>query len=143
MLSNKETSHMARYALVSMSYEKAGEALLNGLNKVSEPLKVGIIDSLGDMQYKRAVPDLITLLDVASVTNNATRALGLIGTPEVADQLIPRLSKTTGKAYQVTAQALLRCAENQVKIGNNPEAGFGVSPLRRLLQNSFGSRRLT
>ena len=122
MLSNKETSHMARYALVSMSYEKAGEALLNGLNKVSEPLKVGIIDSLGDMQYKRAVPDLITLLDVASVANNATRALGLIGTTEVADQLIPRLSKTTGKAYQVTAQALLRCAENQVKIGNNPEA---------------------
>ena len=87
---------MARYALVSMSYEKAGEALLNGLNKVSEPLKVGIIDSLGDMQYKRAVPDLITLLDVVSI-NNATRALGLIGTPE-ADQLIPRLSKTTGKA---------------------------------------------
>ena len=122
MLSDQETSHMARYALASMTYEEAGKALHNNLNKVSEQLMAGIIDSLGDIRYQKAIPDLIPLLDRASVANNATRALGLIGTIDAADLLIPRLSKTTGKAYQVTAQALLRCAENQIKTGNNKEA---------------------
>ena len=122
MLSDRETSHMARYALASMPYEEAGQVLHSNLNEVSEPLMAGIIDSLGDIRYQKSVPDLISLLDRASVANNATRALGLIGTSGVSDQLIPRLSKTTGKAYQVTAQALLRCAENQTRIGNNQEA---------------------
>ena len=122
MLSDQETSHMARYALASMTYEEAGKALHNNLNKVSEQLMAGIIDSLGDISYQKAIPDLIPLLDRASVANNATRALGLIGAIDVADLLIPRLSKTTGKAYQFTAQALLRCAENQIKTGNNKEA---------------------
>ena len=122
MLDDKEASHMARYALASMNYKEAGQALHNNLNKVSEPLMAGIIDSLGDIRYQKAIPDLIPLLDRASVANNVTRALGLIGATGVADILIPRLSKTTGKAYQVTAQALLRSAENQIKNGNNKEA---------------------
>ena len=116
MLSYYDTSHMARYALASMPYEEAGQVLHSNLNKVSEPLMTGIIDSLGDIRYQKSVPDLISLLDRASVANNATRALGLIGTSGVSDQLIPSLSKTTGKAYQVTAQALLRSAENQTRI---------------------------
>ena len=122
LLSEQEISHMARYVLASMQYEEAGTALHLSLNTVQDKLKQGIIDSLGDIRYKKAVPDLIRLLDTASVSNNATRALGLIGGDSVSEHLLPRLSKTTGKAYRYTVQALLRCAESYLEKGNKEKA---------------------
>ena len=110
LLSDQESGHMARYVLASMQYKEAGAALHQSLNTVQDKLRQGIIDSLGDIRYKKAIPDLIELLDTASVANNATRALGLIGGDSTMNHLLPRLSKTTGKSYRCTVQALLRCA---------------------------------
>ena len=118
LLSDQESGHMARYVLASMQFEEAGAALHQSLNTVQDKLKQGIIDSLGDIRYKKAVPDLIKLLDTASVANNATRALGLIGGDSTMNHLLPRLSKTTGKSYRCTVQALLRCAQIYLKKGN-------------------------
>jgi len=122
LLSDQENGHMARYVLASMQYEEAGAALHQSLNTVQDKLKQGIIDSLGDIRYKKAVPDLIKLLDTASVANNATRALGLIGGDSTMNHLLPRLSKTTGKSYRCTVQALLRCAEIYLEKGNKEKA---------------------
>jgi len=122
LLNDQEIGHMARYVLASMQYEEAGAALHQSLGTVQDKLKQGIIDSLGDIRYKEAVPDLIKLLDTASVSNNATRALGLIGGDSVGNYLLPRLSKTTGKAYRCTVQALLRCAESYIEKGNKEKA---------------------
>ncbi|NRB44033.1 MAG: HEAT repeat domain-containing protein, partial [Verrucomicrobiales bacterium] len=122
LLSDQESGHMARYVLASMQFEEAGAALHQSLNTVQDKLKQGIIDSLGDIRYKKAVPDLIKLLDTASVANNATRALGLIGGDSTMNHLLPRLSKTTGKSYRCTVQALLRCAEIYLEKGNTEKA---------------------
>ena len=122
LLSDQESGHMARYVLASMQFEEAGAALHQSLNTVQDKLKQGIIDSLGDIRYKKAVPDLIKLLDTASVANNATRALGLIGGDSTMNHLLPRLSKTTGKSYRCTVQALLRCAEIYLEKGNKEKA---------------------
>ncbi|MDC0048032.1 HEAT repeat domain-containing protein [Verrucomicrobia bacterium] len=122
LLKDQEIGHMARYVLASMQYEEAGAALHQSLDTVQDKLKQGIIDSLGDIRYKKAVPDLIKLLDTASVSNNATRALGLIGGDSVGELLVPRLSKTTGKAYRCTVQALLRCAESYLEEGDKEKA---------------------
>ncbi|MDP6859119.1 MAG: HEAT repeat domain-containing protein, partial [Verrucomicrobiales bacterium] len=122
LLSDQEIGHMARYVLASMQYEEAGAALHQSLNMVQDKLRQGIIDSLGDIRYKKAVPDLIKLLDTASVANNATRALGLIGGDNTMNHLLPRLSKTTGKSYRCTVQALLRCAEIYLEKGNKEKA---------------------
>ena len=122
LLSDQESGHMARYVLASMQFEEAGAALHQSLNTVQDKLKQGIIDSLGDIRYEKAVPDLIKLLDTASVANNATRALGLIGGDSTMNHLLPRLSKTTGKSYRCTVQALLRCAEIYLKKGNKEKA---------------------
>ena len=122
LLSDQESGHMARYVLASMQFEEAGAALHQSLNTVQDKLKQGIIDSLGDIRYEKAVPDLIKLLDTASVANNATRALGLIGGDSTMNHLLPRLSKTTGKSYRCTVQALLRCAEIYLEKGNKEKA---------------------
>ena len=122
LLSDQESGHMARYVLASMQFEEAGVALHQSLDTVQDKLKQGIIDSLGDIRYKKAVPDLIKLLDTASVANNATRALGLIGGDSTMNHLLPRLSKTTGKSYRCTVQALLRCAEIYLEKGNKEKA---------------------
>ena len=122
LLSDQESGHMARYVLASMQYKEAGAALHQSLNTVQDKLRQGIIDSLGDIRYKKAIPDLIELLDTASVANNATRALGLIGGDSTMNHLLPRLSKTTGKSYRCTVQALLRCAEIYLEKGNKEKA---------------------
>ncbi|MED6298592.1 MAG: HEAT repeat domain-containing protein [Verrucomicrobiota bacterium] len=122
LLSDQESGHMARYVLASMQFEEAGAALHQSLDTVQDKLNQGIIDSLGDIRYEKAVPDLIKLLDTASVANNATRALGLIGGDSTMNHLLPRLSKTTGKSYRCTVQALLRCAEIYLEKGNKEKA---------------------
>ena len=122
LLSDQESGHMARYVLASMQYKEAGAALHQSLNMAQDKLRQGIIDSLGDIRYKKAIPDLIELLDTASVANNATRALGLIGGDSTMNHLLPRLSKTTGKSYRCTVQALLRCAEIYLEKGNKEKA---------------------
>ncbi len=113
LLTDKDLSHMARYALEPMPYPEAGRALRLALAQTSSSIKIGIINSLGFREEKAAVPDLIQLLKDSDteVMGSAAAALGRIGTPEAALAL-EKFRKTAPPSLQaVTGEASLTAAE--------------------------------
>src|SRR5258708_5905065 len=78
LLPNPELSHAARMALERIRVPQATEALLSALPKVEGKLKVGIINSLGNLEEPKAVSFLNNLLTSpdADLASAAASALG-------------------------------------------------------------------
>jgi HEAT repeat protein len=77
MLTDPEISHMARYALVRIDAPEAAVALHRALKKTSGRLKAGIINTLVEVNYGRALADFMRLIgdsdkDVAIAAIRAT-----------------------------------------------------------------------
>jgi len=77
MLTDPEISHMARYALSRIDAPEAGEALHRALKKTSGKVKAGIINTLVQVKYGRALGDFMRLFgdsdkDVAIAAIRAT-----------------------------------------------------------------------
>jgi HEAT repeat protein len=124
LLTDKDLSHMARYALEPMPYPQAGQALRLALTQTTSVIKVGIINSLGFREEKEAAPDLIKLLkDLdTEVISSAAAALGRIGTPEAALAL-EKFRKTAAPPLQaVAAEASLTAAERLLNNNHHPDA---------------------
>jgi HEAT repeat protein len=124
LLTDKDLSHMARYALEPMPYPEAGQALRLALAQTSSSIKVGIINSLGFREEKAAVPDLVELLKDSDteVIGSAATALGRIGTPEAA-LAIEKFRKTSPPSLQaVAAEASLTAAERLLSHDRQMEA---------------------
>ncbi len=122
LLTDKELSHMARYALERIPAPEAAAALRNSLPELSKTLKVGVIASLGARKDNEAVATLAALLgnsDVA-VASAAAHALGAIRSPEAAQSL--SRTKAAGKAAPAATDASLACAEALLASGKNAEA---------------------
>jgi HEAT repeat protein len=118
MLSDKDLSHMARYALERIPAQEAAAALRDALPKLSGALKVGVISSLGARQDQGSVSTLSGLLgesDVA-VATAAAHALGAIRTPEAAAAL------SAGKTSLAATDASFSCAEAMLAAGKNADA---------------------
>src|SRR5437867_6459378 len=62
LLVKKEISHMARFALERIPASEAAQTLRDALPKVSGPLKIGVISSLGARRDTAAVATLASLL---------------------------------------------------------------------------------
>ncbi len=123
MLTVKDTSDMARYALERIPGEAADKALLGALGKAAEGLKVGIVNSLGVRKCAAAVgaiAPLVTDKD-AKLAEAAMAALGKIGGADA----VKALAKAKGANKDLRgawADAYLLCADSLAAAGEDAKA---------------------
>jgi hypothetical protein len=124
MLTDEETSDMARYALERIPGTAVNEALRSALRKAEGKPKVGIINSLGQRRDRRAVRALSRLIDSSDkmVATAAAAALGRIAGPRATKVLAAAKDKTSGKLQMVVLDSYLKCADQLVEDGNKAEA---------------------
>ena len=122
LLSDRELSHMARFALQYMAAPEAGDALRQALTRLEGNRKIGVIGSIGQRGDRKAVPELAKLItdgDV-DVARAAIEALGRIGGSQAAlaltDTQVPASLKA---AYD---NAYLMCADKMLVEGQRPDA---------------------
>ncbi len=122
LLPQEEHSHMARYALESMSAPEAGNALRDALSKVSAELQIGVISSLGVRGEAESVGPLSALLSAAdtAVARAAAFALGDIRTAAASQALAK--AKPATEVKSAATDASLSCAEALLADGKKTEA---------------------
>jgi HEAT repeat protein len=130
LLPDKDLSHMARYALERIPAPEAAQAMRDALPKVANPLKVGMIGSLGVRRDTASVPAIAALLGDAdaSVACAAACALGDIRSPEAAKALT-EAKPTDEKVKLAIVDASLVCAEGMLTDGKKVEAMAIYKPL--------------
>jgi hypothetical protein len=124
LLAEKDHSHMARYALERIPATEAGQALRDALPKVSGPLKVGVIASLGVRRDSAScAQELATLLGDSdeAVACAAACALGDLRTAEAAKALA-HAKPTSEPMKRAVIDASLACAEGLLSGGKKTEA---------------------
>jgi HEAT repeat protein len=123
LLTDKDLSHMARYALERISAAEAAQALRDAMSKVSGALKVGIIGSLGVRRDGASVPALASLLGDAdaAVARAAAIALGAIRSPQAA-RALSAARPASAEANPAATDASLACAEGLLAQGKKDEA---------------------
>ncbi len=135
LLADEQLSHSARYALESMPWPEAGQALREAPGKTTGLTKVGIINSLAVRGDTQAVPALAKLVAEPArgasagpadaglaVTTAAAAALGQIGGPAALSTLDTALGNSTGPAKDAVIDALLRCANRLLASGDHAQA---------------------
>ncbi|MGO9202600.1 MAG: HEAT repeat domain-containing protein [Limisphaerales bacterium] len=112
LLTDPGLSHIARFALGRNEDPAAGDALYRALGKTSGKLQAGIINSLGDRRYEKAVPDLQGLLEAPEplAAEAAATALGKIGGPNAVTALEAARGKATSNLARRLDEALLLAA---------------------------------
>ena len=125
MLTETETSDMARYALERIPGATVDSALRKVLHETSGKIKVGIINSLGQRRDLRSVADLGLLIDDSdpTIAGAAAAALGQIADDQAAEILEAAKDKSSGKLRLQVLEAYLRCAERFVSGGQQMQAG--------------------
>ncbi len=115
LLVKKEISHMARFALERIPAAEASQALRDAIPKVSGPVKIGVISSIGARRDPAAVATLAGLLKDSdpAVARAAALSLGTIGTAESAAALQQAQKAATGNPLTLI-DALLSCAETML-----------------------------
>lgn len=124
MLSQAETSDLARYALEKITDASAEQALTHGLGETRGKIRLGILASLGNRGDEKAVPFLEELLygmDQAEAIASAT-ALGKIAHPSAVNSLSKALAATSGQLHIQVATSLLSCAEKHMANKDSDEA---------------------
>ena len=124
LLTDRELSFMARYALGRIEDPAAGAALHEALGKTSGQMQAGMIISLASRRYTKALGDIARLVTSgdAAVADAAIKALGWLGGDEAVKAL--RLARPRAKkqlALEIDG-ALLTCAEGYVKAGRKADA---------------------
>ncbi len=124
LLTDKDLSHMARYALERMPAPEAAQAMRDVLPKVSGAVKAGVIGSLG---VRRDVPSVVALAAALHDSDRAVAcaaacALGNIGAPEAAKALDEFAPKAPEGVKPAAVDACLACAEHLLADGKKAEA---------------------
>jgi HEAT repeat protein len=124
LLTDKELSHMARYALERMPCPEAVKAMRDALSQTEGLVKVGVINSLGVRRDAESVGTMIKLLDDSDpeIVAAAAAALGSIGNTEAAKALGAFQAKAPEPLQLPAADAYLTCAERLLADGNKAEA---------------------
>jgi len=123
MLTDEETSDMARYALERIPSPEVNRTLREALPKAKGKMKVGVINSLGQRRCPKAVGALGELAGSSDsmVADAALAALGQIATADAAKVLATK-KKLSGKLQMVALDSYLRCADQMVADGKKPQA---------------------
>ena len=124
LLTDKDLSHMARYALERIPALEAAQAMRDALPKVSGATKAGVIGSLGVRRDATSVGVLTASLNDAdkAVAGAAACALGDIGTPEAGKALDEFAKKAPEAVKPAAVDACLACAERLLADGKKAEA---------------------
>jgi len=124
LLTDEDLSHSARYALESMPYPQAAEALCAALPKTTGETRAGIIDSLGVRAERKAVPALARRLadSDAMVASAAATALGRIGGAEALRALRAAPPAAPADVQNAVADGLLSCADRLLASGDRAGA---------------------
>jgi HEAT repeat protein len=123
LLSDKDLSHMARYALERITAPEAAQALRDAMSSLTGALKIGVISSLGARRDSSSVSALASLVSNgdAAVARAAALALGAIRNREAADALAK--AKPSGDdAKSAVTDATLACAEGLLAEGDKLQA---------------------
>ncbi len=123
LLSDKDLSHMARFALERNPAPEAAQAIRDALPKITGPLKLGIISSLGQRKDSASVSLLAKLLmdSDPAIVRSAALALGSIRTSESAKAL-SNAKPTSPETQLAVVDASLSCAEALLAAGNKGDA---------------------
>ncbi|MEX2139006.1 MAG: HEAT repeat domain-containing protein [Pirellulales bacterium] len=123
LLSEKDYSHMARYALERIPASEAAGAMRSALPKLSSELQVGVISSLGARRDTESVAALAKLLGEAdaAVARAAAYALGAIRNGEAA-RALAKAQPSSPEVKQAATDASLACAEELLAAGKKAEA---------------------
>ncbi len=123
LLPSAEYSHLGRYALERIPAEEAAQAMRESLEELPNPLKVGVISSLGARRDERSVPALGALLGDAdpAVATAAARALGGIRSAAAA-QALTAAEPDAPEARLAVTDARLACAEALLAAGDRTAA---------------------
>jgi hypothetical protein len=120
-LTDKDESHMARFALERCPAPEAAAALRRALGEVAVDLQIGMLASLAARRDAASVPAIAALVTGDSpVAAAAAEALGIIATSEAAAALAA--AQASGPAAEAVVDARLACAEALVAAGKNAEA---------------------
>jgi hypothetical protein len=124
MLTEPETSDMARYALERIPDPAVDDALRATLPKSTGNERIGIINALGMRGDRKSVAVLKDMIDNPETMTAAAvvSALGRIAGPQAAAALAQAKSKTTGQLQLLVLNAYLQCADDMVNNGNQEDA---------------------
>ena len=116
MLTDAQTSDMARYALERIPGEGIDEVLRETLPRTKGVEKIGVISTLGMRGDKKSVGVLTKLIgdsdkDVAAA---AVTALGQISSPEAMAAISKAKDTTTGDLQMLVLDAYLNCADDMI-----------------------------
>ncbi len=120
MLTNPETSDMARYALENIPGPAVDRILRDAVSQATGSTRTGIITSLGMRKDDQAVEVLIPLLSDSDSATAATAmsALGQIGGNKAAAALAALRQKTPDALRANLIYAYLQCADHFVEQGD-------------------------
>ncbi len=124
MLTDEETSDMARYALERIPSPEVNRILREAMPKAKGKVKVGIINSLGQRRCPKAVGALGELAGGSNkmIADAALAALGQIATADAAKALAKVKGKVSGKLQMVALDSYLKCADQMVADGKKADA---------------------
>jgi type 1 glutamine amidotransferase len=124
MLTDEETSDMARYALERIPSREVNRILREAMPKAKGKVKVGIINSLGQRRCPKAVGALGELAGGSDemIADAALAALGQIATADAAKALAKVKGKVSGKLQMVALDSYLKCADQMVADGKKADA---------------------
>jgi type 1 glutamine amidotransferase len=124
MLTDEETSDMARYALERIPGSAVDDALRGSLRKARGNARIGLINSLGQRRNERAVRPLSRILGRPDqeAAMAAAAALGQIANAQATEALAQAKDKTSGKLRMVVLDAYLKCADQLVAQGQKTQA---------------------
>jgi HEAT repeat protein len=114
LLTDKALSHMARTTLQSWrEIPAAADALREALGKVEGELRLGVLESLGEIRDAKAAVTIATQMEGgdAALTEAAAAALGKIATPECVAFLAAARGKADAANKPLITNALLQCGE--------------------------------
>ena len=124
MLTDEETSDMARYALERIPGTEVNNALRRALRNAKGKPRIGIINSLGQRRDRRAVRALGRLVGNPDqmIAAAAAAALGQIADSRATEALATAKDKVSGKLRMLVLDSYLRCADQLVAEGKRTQA---------------------
>lgn len=124
LLTDPESSHIARYALARIPGAKVDAALLEALGKADDKLKIGIVNSLGSRGCREAVDPLVGLLGSPNeaLALAALAALGRIDSDAAVAAVAKARGSVPAKRKLAASDAYLECAARMLKQGKSEAA---------------------
>lgn len=124
LLTSRESSHIARYALARIPGLAADAALLDALGAADEQIKIGLVNSLGTRNCRQAVAPIAALVASANeeLAAAALGALGRIDSEAAVAAVASARGSVPARLQTAATDAYLDCAARLVRQGQREPA---------------------